>query len=95
MFCLPLILRYAVDEVHCLVQSDCPAGIVKTADWSKYIEYIADSSKRKQQFQSLSPKKWKAPKDQYMFRYYRDHPVALPTPPLPDIVDQEIQRVTR
>ncbi|CAK8693852.1 unnamed protein product [Clavelina lepadiformis] len=65
-------------------------GIVQPTDWRKYLEYISDPKKRKQQFQSLSAKRWRAPKDQYKYRYYRDHPVDLPRPKMPPLVQNMI-----
>lgn len=73
-----------------LLKFSIVVGIVKT-DWLKYVEYIADPSKRKQQFQSLSARQWQTSSDQYKFRYFRDHPVDLPTPPLPGFVSEAIQ----
>ena len=70
-------------------------GIVRYADWNKYLEYLADPKKRKHQFQTISARTWKAPPDQYKFRYYRDHPVDLPMPMLPPYVDYEIENLTR
>ncbi|XP_078483927.1 uncharacterized protein LOC100187295 [Ciona intestinalis] len=70
-------------------------GIIRSVDWYKYLDYISDPSKRKQQFNSLSSKSWRAPKDKYMFRYYREHPVDLPTPSLPGFVDNEVKHWNR
>ena len=73
----------------------CYVGIVRTADWNKYMEYLADPKKRKQQFQTFSARSWKAPPDQFKFRYFRDHPVNLPRPYTPLFVEDEIRHWTR
>uniref|UniRef100_H2YZQ3 Uncharacterized protein n=1 Tax=Ciona savignyi TaxID=51511 RepID=H2YZQ3_CIOSA len=70
-------------------------GIIRQVDWHKYLEYISDPSKRKQQFQGLSSRSWRAPSDKYKFRYYREHPVDLPAPSLPGFVDSEIKNWNR
>ena len=70
-------------------------GIIRSVDWKKYLEYILDPKKRKHQFQSSSPKVWKAPHDQFKFRYYRDHPLDLPQLPVPSYVESAIHQWTR